>query len=221
MTKHDIPVSLSVLWQRWDELEGLPEHDKAALAEFDAIEQRIIEQPAENFADVLAKLKFLAHLAREHDWNDRLEKLHGSIEEGLLNQVSYRDPLSRIEDELIKIKGVGECLESISRHAPEPAKVCDYLGGQLLEHVEGANEALNEISTERHTKRDFLKSAITPRPEDAQRELVNLVISAWPKITVCEVEGARQMLQFMLDALPAPIPLQSRQPAETNGGDGE
>ena len=217
MTKHEIPVSLSVLWQRWEVLEGLPEHDKAVRAEFDAIEKQIIDQPAENFADVFAKLKFLAHVAREHDWNDRLEKLHGSIEDAISNQVGDGNPLSRIEDELIKIKGVGECLESISRHAPEPAKVCEYLGGQLLEHVEGAYEALNEISTERHTKRDFLRSAITPKPEDAQRELVNLVISAWPKITVGEVEGARQMLQFMLDALPAPVPLKSQRPAEDEG----
>jgi hypothetical protein len=217
MTKHDTPVSLAILWQRWQEIEKLPEHNDKILAERNAIENQIIDQPAETSADLFAKLKFLAHLARDHDWNDRIEKLYGSIEDAQRNQLNGRDPLSRIEDELIKIKGIGECLESISRHAPEPAKVCDYLGGQLLEHVEGAYEALNEISTDRRTKRDFFRNAITPKPEDAQRELANLVTSAWPKITVCEVEGARQMLQFMLDALPAPIPLSSQQAAEDGG----
>lgn len=218
--KHDIPVSLSVLWQRWEELEELEDHDDKVHAEFNAIEKHIIGQSAENFADLTAKLRFLRHQARELEWDDRLENLYRSIEDGLCNQASDRNPLNRIEDELIKIKGIGECLASISPHAPEPAKVCDYLGGQLLEHVEGAYEALNDISTERRTKSDFLKKAITPKPEDAQRELVNLVISAWPKITVCEVEGARQMLQFMLDALPAPIPLKSQQTAQDEG-DGE
>jgi hypothetical protein len=106
MTKYNAPVSLAVLWQRWQEIEGLPEHDKAVLAELAAMEERFIEWPADNPADLLAKLKFLAHLARDHDWNDRLEKLYGSIEGGLKESwfKGYRivcdmdDDLSRIEN---------------------------------------------------------------------------------------------------------------------------
>jgi hypothetical protein len=53
-TKHDRPVSLSVLWQRWQEIEELPAHDDKACAEFAAIEDRIINQPAGNPADLRA-----------------------------------------------------------------------------------------------------------------------------------------------------------------------
>jgi hypothetical protein len=63
----------------------------------------------------------------------------------------------------------------------------------------------DEIGVEQYTKENLFKDATKPKPQDAQRDLVNLVLSAWPKITVCEVEAARNMLQFKLDALPAPI----------------
>ena len=107
MTNHDIPVSLAVLWQRWQELDELPEHDKAIHAELAAMDKQIVEQPAENFSDLLAKLRFLAHQARDLEWDDRLEKLYASIEDGFRNQVGDRDnPLSRIEDELLKIPAV-------------------------------------------------------------------------------------------------------------------
>jgi hypothetical protein len=83
MTKYDAPVSLAVLWQRWQEIEELPEHDKAIHIELDAIEKQIVEQPADKLADLMAKLNFLAHIARDHDWNDQLEQLFSSIKEGL------------------------------------------------------------------------------------------------------------------------------------------
>ncbi|MGA8399006.1 MAG: hypothetical protein WB697_03915 [Stellaceae bacterium] len=72
-------VSLALLWERWQEIEELPEHDKTVLAELNVIEARIIDQPAKNARDLVAKLKFLAHIARDHDWDDKLEKLHASI----------------------------------------------------------------------------------------------------------------------------------------------
>src|ERR1700749_706372 len=97
--KHDIPVSLSVLWQRWEELEKLEDHDDQVHAEFNAMDKRFVEQPAETFSDLLAKLRFLAHQARELEWDDRIEKLYASIEDGLSNQIGHRDPFSRIEDE--------------------------------------------------------------------------------------------------------------------------
>jgi hypothetical protein len=206
-------VSLALLWQRWQEIETDEKEiaradagDKTLFAELNAIEKQIIDQPAETFSDLLAKLRFLAHILHDHDWDDiRVEPLYASIADGLSNQIPHRNPLSRLEDALFKIKGVSECLESVSRDAPEPAKVCDYLGQQLREHAEQAEEALSELYDEKRTKEHFLKRATTPKPEDAKLGLANLVISAWPKITVCEVEGARQMLQFMLDAMPAPI----------------
>jgi hypothetical protein len=71
---------------------------------------------------VIAKLQFLAHQAKTHEWDKRLETLWASIVDA--HKGNDRDPLSRIEDALIKIRGVGECLNSVSQHAPEPAKVC-------------------------------------------------------------------------------------------------
>jgi hypothetical protein len=80
MTKQDTPVSLAILWERWEEIGKLHKHDDEVRAELIVIEDRIIEQPARTPADLMVKLKFLAHLARDHDWSDRLEKLYGSIE---------------------------------------------------------------------------------------------------------------------------------------------
>jgi hypothetical protein len=76
-------LSLSLLWQRWQELENFPEHDDKVHAEFNAIEKQMIEQPADSPPDLMAKLNFLAHIARDHDWNDQLEQLFSSIKEGL------------------------------------------------------------------------------------------------------------------------------------------
>jgi hypothetical protein len=45
-----------------------------------------------------------------------------------------------------------------------------------------------------------------PKPEDAQRDLAKLVLAALgSRVSVGEVEGARRMLPFMMDALPAPF----------------
>jgi hypothetical protein len=76
-------VSLTALWQRWQELEELDDHDDKVHAEFNAIEKQIIDRPADTPPDLLAKLKFLALIARDHDWDDHLEKLYASIEDGL------------------------------------------------------------------------------------------------------------------------------------------
>jgi hypothetical protein len=76
-------VSLAALWHRWQAIEALPEHDDRVQAELNAIEKEIIDQPAVNPADLKVKLTFLASLARDHDWNDRIEKLCQSIETGL------------------------------------------------------------------------------------------------------------------------------------------
>jgi hypothetical protein len=83
MTKHDAPASLAAVWQRWQEIEKLPDHDDKIIAELNAIEEQIIERPADKPADLTVKLKFLFDLARDHDWNDRIEKLYRSIEGGL------------------------------------------------------------------------------------------------------------------------------------------
>ena len=53
-------VSLALLWERCQEIEELPEHDKTVLAELNVLEARIIDQPAKNARDLVAKLKFLA-----------------------------------------------------------------------------------------------------------------------------------------------------------------
>jgi hypothetical protein len=47
MTTRDYksPVSLSVLWKRWEELEELDDHYDKVHAEFDAIEASLINQP--------------------------------------------------------------------------------------------------------------------------------------------------------------------------------
>jgi hypothetical protein len=50
--------------------------DPALLAELDAIEKQVIDRPSSNPADLKAELKFLALIARDHDWNDRLETLY-------------------------------------------------------------------------------------------------------------------------------------------------
>jgi hypothetical protein len=83
MTNHDAPASLTAVWQRWQEIEKLPDHDDKINAELNAIEEQIIERPADKPADLKVKLKFLFDLARDYDWNDRIEKLYRSIEDGL------------------------------------------------------------------------------------------------------------------------------------------
>jgi hypothetical protein len=59
ITKRDTPVSLAVLWQRWQEIETNETEieradagDKALFAELSAIEKQIIERPADNPPDL-------------------------------------------------------------------------------------------------------------------------------------------------------------------------
>ncbi len=154
-------VSLALLWQRWQEIEELPEHDKTVLAELNVLEARIIDQPAKNARDLVAKLKFLAHQARDHEWDDSLEKLHASIlsaQEDFLHP--EEGPLDRLSQAIRHFKGIGECLESVAPDAPDPVKVCEYLGRELGKHAAMADAAVDDIGTEHYTKRIFLKEAV-------------------------------------------------------------
>jgi hypothetical protein len=203
-TFEDRPVSLSVLWQHWQELEEV-EHGEKEFAEFNAIEERMLNQPAGTAADLLAKISFQEHLARDAGWDERIEKLYASIKEDQRNQLDHQDAMTQLEVAIRHVEGVAECLVSVAQHAPDAAKVCEYLGDQLLEHVGAAKDAFDNMGVENYTKGTFLKNATKPKPQDAQRDLANLVLSAWPGITVCEVESVREMLKFMLNALPEEV----------------
>jgi hypothetical protein len=98
---HDykIPMSLSVLWPRWQELEKLEDHDKKVLAEFDAIEDRIVGDEVENTADLLVKLRHLPHLSRDFEWSEKTDRLYQSIIDGYQKLVvKNRDPWTDLEN---------------------------------------------------------------------------------------------------------------------------
>lgn len=164
MTKYDAPVSLAVLWQRWEEIgtneaeiERANACDKTLFAELDAIEKQIIERPAEGPPDLMAKLKLLAHLARNCGWDELFEKLYHSIEDGL--EKSWHRNMTKLEptvlglmlgslrDELVKIDGVALCLTGMTEYATpdDGGAPFRYLGGQLGKHCGAAFSALEEI----------------------------------------------------------------------------
>lgn len=201
------PMSLSVLWQHWQKMEKLPEHSKELWENvFGPIERRLISDTAENTSDLFAKLQFLAHLARDHDWDDTIEELYKSIEDGYDRLVAKnQDAWTILENAILDMRGVANCLDAVEKHAPEPVKVCQYLGERLLEHAEVANKAFEEIHLAQRTKEHFADPKPIP-PEDAQRDLSKLVLAALgPGATVGEVESVRRTLTFMLGALPPPF----------------
>ncbi|MGA8399004.1 MAG: hypothetical protein WB697_03905 [Stellaceae bacterium] len=69
-------------------------------------------------------------------------------------------PLDRLSQAIRHFKGIGECLESVAPNAPDPEKVCEYLGRELGKHAAIADAALGEIYADNFTKRVFLKETV-------------------------------------------------------------
>jgi hypothetical protein len=58
-----------------------------------------------------------------------------------------RDALSRLENQLIHMEGIAQCLMlmGMSPYATDGAAGMSYLGGQLAEHYHAAREAFDEV----------------------------------------------------------------------------
>jgi hypothetical protein len=206
MTTHDykIPMSLSALWRRSQELEEV-EHGEKEIAEFTALEERLCGDEAENTSDLLAKLQYL-HIRKEVEWNDKSERLYQSIVDGYKNLVvEKQDAWTRLENAIVNIRGAANCLLEVSLEAEEPSnKIGTYLGERLLEHAGTIDAVFNELHRAHVT--DLERLVPPPKPKDAQRDLAKLMVAALgPRATVGEVEGVRKALSFMLAALPAPL----------------
>jgi hypothetical protein len=164
------PVSLAALWRQWQKIDALPEHDDKIHAALNAIEKEIIDRPADNPADLKAKLKFLANLASDHDWNGRIEKLYQSIETGLEKSLDtgwqiicdFDDPMRLIENmsQALSIFTLAEDVWNDERDA-----VCAQA---LLFNIKDSCKKLRDLYSE-------IADLLRPRSERLKPEIVELM----------------------------------------------